>query len=290
MIYSPIQLAFIKFLASSINKNKKYGYLNLTNKQIAERFEFNKRKYSHQNIALLISQTKNEFTYKSQGSRRYILPKIVTSQTLGCNQSDTREQLVRHYTVTSQTLKPEQETLEPLGIQDPLLIDKNQDQLIINKFKKEKKEQKKEISEREGSANADVPFSLEEKRLSKTEEEFNTAYQAYGRALNRNKKKESFAKWQDLKRKGRLPGLPAILQAVELFKKSLDPDEPEKFKPGFQVWLNQERWQDVDDFATRASPIRTFNQEIEEARERDRRLLEKQKAYWQEYEQELKIG
>lgn len=290
MIYSPIQLAFIKFLKSSIAKNKKYGYLNLTNKEIAERFEFCKRKYSKRTIEELLIQVKPEFQIIGNTKRRFILPKDSTSITTPfTHHSHTIKPVLPHDSHSINTLA-ERETLEPQGIQDPLLINKNQDQLIINKFKKEKKEQKKEISEREGSANADVPFSLEEKRLSKTEEEFNTAYQAYGRALNRNKKKESFARWQELKRKGRLPGLPAILQAIELFKKSLDPDEPEKFKPGFQVWLNQERWQDVDDFATRASPIRTFNQEIEEARERDRRLLEKQKAYWQEYEQELKIG
>lgn len=139
MIYSPIQLAFIKFLEACIAKNKNYGYINLTNKQIAERFTFRGRKYSFQNIALLISQIKHEFTFQSNGSRRYILSKSVTSQTLGSNQSDTRQQLVRHYTVTSQTLEPEQETLEPQGLETPFLIDKNKDQeQIKEKLQKEK--------------------------------------------------------------------------------------------------------------------------------------------------------
>lgn len=290
-IYSPIQLAFIKFLQSAISKNKKYGYLNLTNKEIAERFEFCKRKYSKRTIEELLIQVKPEFQIIGNTKRRFILPKDSTSITTPfTHHSHTIKPVLPHHSHSINTLA-NPESLEPQGIQDPLLIDKNQDQLIINKFKKKEKDKKeKEISTREESTSVDVPFSLEEKRISKTEEEFNTAYQAYGRALNRNKKKESFVRWQELKRKAKLPALATILQAIELFKKSLDPDDPEKFKPGFQVWLNQERWQDVEDFTQRASPIRTFNQEIEDARERERRLIEKQKEYWGDDYERMKIG
>lgn len=133
MIYSPVQLAFIKFLKSSIAKNKKYGYLNLTNKEIAERFNFQQRKYSESRIKTLLFETKQYFYIENKGPARQIyLSKedcitVRTSYKLDCNTTLTRHK------PDCITLGAEQESLEPQGIQDPPLINKNQDQESINK-------------------------------------------------------------------------------------------------------------------------------------------------------------
>jgi hypothetical protein len=144
MIYSPIQLAFIKFLKACITKNKKYGYINLTNKQIAERFQFQEKKFSLDHISKLVQKVKHEFTLQSKGSTRYILPKNAICQTAQNNLSDNTEQVQSKYTAICQTVQPRQETLEPQGLEDPLLIDKNQDLIDKNQDQEKEKSNKKE--------------------------------------------------------------------------------------------------------------------------------------------------
>jgi hypothetical protein len=257
MIYSPTQLAFIKFLKACIVKNKKYGYINLTNKQIAERFEFQDRKYSHQNIALLISQTKHEFTFQSSGSRRYILSKIVTSQTLGCNQSDTRQQLVRHYTVTSQTLEPRQEALEPQGLEDLLLsINLN----LKSQDQDQEKNTKKEIFVEPKSAVSTVSTLS-----SKDDVIFEEAYQAHrqGEHTGRSSKALSWKKWQSLKREKALPDRETMLKAIKVYREA-NPDA--QFRQGFQVFLNARSWLDVEDVTS----LDDVRRQIQEKFERER--------------------
>lgn len=133
MIYSPVQIAFIKFLKSSIAKNKKYGYLNLTNKEIAERFNFQQRKYSESRIKTLLSETKQYFHIENKGPARQIYLSKESCITIRTSfDKDINQALTRHKLDTNQTFL-EQESLEPQGLHDSPLINKNQDQESINK-------------------------------------------------------------------------------------------------------------------------------------------------------------
>jgi hypothetical protein len=176
MIYSPIQLAFIKFLKASITKNKKYGYINLTNKQIAERFEFQDRKYSLDYISKLVQKVKHEFTLQSKGSTRYILLKNTMCQTVQNNVSDNTEQVQSKYTVICQTVQPRQETLEPQGLEDPLLSIKNQD--LINK----NQDQVKEKSNKKEKVSRNYQYT----------EEFEEAWCLYGRRGDKKASNDEF--------------------------------------------------------------------------------------------------
>lgn len=257
MIYSPIQLAFIKFLKACIAKNKAYGYINLTNKQIAERFEFQGRKYSHQNIALLISHIKQEFTFQSSGSRRYILSKSVTSQTLSCNQSDTRQQLVRHYTVTSQTLKPRQETLEPEDFSDLLLIDnlnlKSQDQ--------DQEKNTKKVNPPE----SDLAVSTVSTLFSKDDVLFEECYQLHrqGEHKGRSSRALSWKRWKLLKREKALPGRETILKAIKIHQEA-NPNP--QYRQGFQVFLNARPWLDIEDLESEDDVRRQIEEKYEKER------------------------
>jgi hypothetical protein len=175
-IYSPIQLAFIKFLKASITKNKKYGYINLTNKQIAERFEFQDRKYSLDYISKLVQKVKHEFTLQSKGSTRYILLKNTMCQTVQNNVSDNTEQVQSKYTVICQTVQPRQETLEPQGLEDPLLSIKNQD--LINK----NQDQVKEKSNKKEKVSRNYQYT----------EEFEEAWCLYGRRGDKKASNDEF--------------------------------------------------------------------------------------------------
>jgi len=175
-IYSPIQLAFIKFLKASITKNKKYGYINLTNKQIAERFEFQDRKYSLDYISKLVQKVKHEFTLQSKGSTRYILLKNTMCQTVQNNVSDNTEQVQSKYTVICQTVQPRQETLEPQGLEDPLLSIKNQD--LINK----NQDQVKEKSNKKEKVSRNYQYT----------EEFQEAWVLYGRRGDKKASSDEF--------------------------------------------------------------------------------------------------
>lgn len=175
MIYSPIQLAFIKFLKACIVKNKKYGYINLTNKQIAERFEFQEKKFSLDYISKLVQKVKHEFTLQSKGSTRYILFKNTMCQTVQSNVLDSTEQVQSKYTAICQTLKPSPATLEPQGLQDPLLSIKDQD--LINKNQDQEKEKiiKKKVS-----------------RNYQYTEEFEEAWKVYGRRGDKKASNDEF--------------------------------------------------------------------------------------------------
>jgi hypothetical protein len=175
-IYSPIQLAFIKFLKASITKNKKYGYINLTNKQIAERFSFRQKRFSLDYISKLVQKVKHEFTLQSKGSTRYILLKNVICQTVQNNVSDNTEQVQSKYTAICQTVQPRQETLEPQGLEDPLLSIKNQD--LINK----NQDQVKEKSNKKEKVSRNYQYT----------EEFEEAWCLYGRRGDKKASNDEF--------------------------------------------------------------------------------------------------
>jgi hypothetical protein len=238
MIYSPIQLAFIKFLKACITKNKKYGYINLTNKQIAERFQFQEKKFSLDHISKLVQKVKHEFTLQSKGSTRYILPKNAICQTAQNNLSDNTEQVQSKYTAICQTVQPRQETLEPQGLEDLLLSInlKNQDQV------KEKKIQTKKKNPLESELAVSPSATLS----SKDDVMFEEAYQAHrqGEHTGRSSKALSWKKWQLLKREKALPERETILKAIKVYREA-NPDA--QFRQGFQVFLNARSWLDVDD-------------------------------------------
>lgn len=271
-IYNPVQLAFIQFISCALKKSiKTYGYLNLTNKEIAERFVFKGKKFSHRYIESLIPLIKNEFNVITKGSTRYILQKNVTCQTRLSYMSDTIEIRESTASVTCQTRKPGPEFLEPQGIQDPLLINniniKNQE-LIINKEKeKNKKEKEKQIPAREGSASADVYVLPVRKEKSEEENKPSPLDEAIQEFTQFRKKIKA----------------PLTDRALQLLYKELDKlasSDEEKIKILEQSILHG--WKGVfplkqqDVFETKEARSRREQEEAEE-RERKRRRTEAEK-------------
>lgn len=82
MIHTAKELAFIRFMTSCIKKNKRYGFCDLTNKELAERFIYQGRKFSESSIRNFISIARPVFHFEGIGRRRqiYLKPHLLLMQ------------------------------------------------------------------------------------------------------------------------------------------------------------------------------------------------------------------
>jgi hypothetical protein len=257
MIYSPIQLAFVKFLKACIVKNKAYGFCNYTNKQLAEKFEFQKKKYSESRIKTLLFETKEYFHCENKGKARQIFASKQDCITIRTRHNQDCITLATSYKLASDTIKPRQETLEPQGLEDLLLS--------INLNLKNQNQEKEKNTKKEKSAEPKLAVSPSATLSSKDDVMFEEAYQAHrqGEHTGRSSKALSWKKWQSLKREKALPEREIILKAIKIYREA-NPDS--QYRQGFQVFLNARPWLDVEDLESEDDLRRQVREKFERER------------------------